>query len=242
MGGSILTIILTVIVPLTMAIVVHEVAHGWMAMKLGDPTAKNLGRITLNPIKHIDPIGTILLPIILIVSQVGFIFAYAKPVPFNPANLRDSHRDLFWVAVAGPASNFIMALGTGFFLSFIAFFGMLDGVYFDTATFSIVGASGIGQILLMNAAFFIMINAVLGAFNLLPIPPLDGWKILAGLAPRRTIGFWMKLERYGMFIFIGIILFSSLLNLGLLQRVVMPMVQFALDSTIWITGLASYIQ
>lgn len=163
------------------AVVVHEVAHGWVANKLGDPTAKLEGRLTLNPIKHLDPIGSVLVPGLLIISGASILFGWAKPVPFNPYNLRNPRRDEALIAVAGPTSNIILAIIGGIILRLTVIVG-------------IAGATP--QILLL----FVMINIILAIFNLIPIPPLDGSKILFSILPPSFDSVRRTLESFGFMI------------------------------------------
>ncbi len=179
---------------LLLSVSVHEAAHGWAADRFGDPTARELGRITINPIKHIDPFMSVILPLILIVSGSGIIFGGAKPVPFNPNRMRrglNIKKAIMWVAAAGPISNFLMA----FISLFIA--TSLQARFGYTASSGIVGA-------FLEQMY--LINLVLGMFNLLPIPPLDGAKVLAGLLPDRQALALYRLERYAMLFFVLIIL------------------------------------
>ncbi len=167
--------------------IIHEYSHGWVAEQLGDPTARLAGRLTLNPIAHIDPIGTILVPLILVMLPGGFIFGWAKPVPFNPLNLRDKRWGPALVALAGPASNLLIALSLA-------------------VVIRLLGPGSFASFL----ALIVYINILLAVFNLVPIPPLDGSKVLYALLPN-TPSWWrfkLQLEQYGMilvimFIFIG---------------------------------------
>ena len=186
-----MSIILLIIIFL-FSMVIHEVSHGQVAYMMGDPTAKNAGRLTLNPIKHLDPIGSILLPLILIITKAGFIFGWAKPVPYNPLNLKMPRRDSAILAFAGPLSNFCLAL----------IFGLIIRIIIITSSF---------VSLLPFLMFIVWINLILGVFNLLPIPPLDGSKILFYFFQSRELEIF--LHRYGiilLFLFImlggGIIL------------------------------------
>lgn len=192
-------------IPIIFAITVHEVAHGWVASKLGDQTAKLMGRLTLNPIKHIDPLGTVILPIILM-AVGSVIFGWAKPVPVDWRNLRHPRRDMAWVALAGPGANLIMML----FWALIAKLAIvLQGALF-----------GFAQPLFYMAMAGISINIVLAALNLLPLPPLDGSRVLSAfLSPRAAIQY-NQLERYGLIILL------LLLATGLLQRILFPIVAF----------------
>jgi Zn-dependent protease len=161
---------------------IHEAAHGWMALKCGDTTARDLGRITLNPFAHIDPFMTILLPIVFYVST-GFVFGGAKPVPVNFYNLKKPHRDMALVAIAGPASNFLLAIF--FFLCWkllVQELGIWEG-------------GSLGSKVLENAVFF---NLLLAAFNLMPIPPLDGSRIMTWLLPDNMRGPYVRLESIGL--------------------------------------------
>jgi Zn-dependent protease len=191
------------VLPVLFAITVHEVAHGWMARRLGDPTAMMLGRLTLNPLKHIDPIGTLLVPGLLLLVG-GFIFGWAKPVPVTPENLRDPRRDMAWVAIAGPASNLIMALlwaivmRVGYGLS-----GVLDAAALPLVY---MGAAGIS------------INIMLFVLNLLPVPPLDGSRVVSALLPGPLAARFAQIEPYGMIILLG------LLISGILGKILLPFV------------------
>ncbi len=185
-------------VPVLFSIVVHEVSHGWVAQKLGDHTAASMGRLTLNPLNHIDLLGTIILPLIGIVLG-GFVFGWAKPVPVNPYNFYQHvniRKGMMWVALAGPTSNFVLA--------FIGAFLLVGAQYFFPSEF-----------LMFVASAFIWINIYLALFNLLPIPPLDGSKIIMGiLPPYRFDAFLLKMERFGFFILIFLLMtgaFSLLL-------------------------------
>ncbi|MEQ1531440.1 MAG: site-2 protease family protein [Methylococcales bacterium] len=183
------------ILPVVFAITVHEVAHGWMAKKMGDNTASMLGRLTLNPIKHIDLIGTIILPGLLLMTFSGFIFGWAKPVPVDPRNFKNPRRDMALVAVAGPVANLLMALGW----ALLARIGGLIGAEFISLPFIYTGIAGIS------------INLVLALLNLLPIPPLDGSRILTGLLPSYWAWQYNRFERFG-FILLLILLYTQILS------------------------------
>ena len=193
-------LISVLVIPVLFAIVVHEVAHGWVAKRLGDPTAMMMGRLTLNPLKHIDPVGTVVVPIILLMLG-GFIFGWAKPVPVTWANLRNPKRDMAIVALAGPVSNLLMAL----IWALVAKIGMLI-----TAT-----APFIGQPLIYMGGAGIFINIALMVLNLLPLPPLDGGRVVSGLLPGPLSYKYDKIEPYGFFILLGLLatgILSSIMN------------------------------
>lgn len=183
------------VLPVIFAITVHEVAHGWMAKRCGDKTAWMLGRLTLNPLKHIDPIGTIILPGILLLTGTGFIFGWAKPVPVNARNLNDPVKDMAIVAVAGPLANLLMAVGW----ALCARLGIFINQEVVSLPLIYMGVAGIS------------INLVLALINLLPIPPLDGSRILSALLPARWAWRYNQLERYG-FVILLILLATHMLG------------------------------
>ncbi len=190
------------LVPGLLAITMHEVAHGWVAERFGDPTARLLGRLTLNPLKHLDPIGTLLL------FFIGF--GWARPVPVNPGNLRDPRRNMLWVALGGPIANLGLAL-----LSALVLRG-LGGL--PTGPMGSIEAMVLEPLTLM-AAFSLYINVVLAVINLMPVPPLDGGRVLIGLLPPKTAAVVAKLEPFGFFIVILLFFFSPLS-----ERVLLPIV------------------
>ena len=181
------------------AVIIHEYAHGWIAWKLGDSTAKAAGRLTLNPLAHIDPIGTIFLPLILLITNSPVVFGWAKPVPVAFRNLDNPKKDMVWVAIAGPTANVLFAI----FLSFILKLS--------------VGASPLFLAVLTSG---ILINLVLAIFNMLPIPPLDGSRVTMGLLPIDLARRYAKLEPYGFIIIFG------LLYLGVIRSVIWPVVMY----------------
>jgi len=190
--------------PVLFAVVLHEVAHGWVADRLGDDTARWMGRLTLNPIKHIDPIGTILIPVLLLVMQSPFLFGYAKPVPINWHKLRNPKRDMVWVALAGPLSNLALALLSTAVLALAVM--MPESMAWFTKPLALMCQASI------------IINLVLLVFNLLPLPPLDGGRVAVGLLPGPIAYQLSKLERYGFIIIV------VLLALGWLQSIIGPLV------------------
>nr|WP_231402627.1 site-2 protease family protein [Caenimonas aquaedulcis] len=176
--------------PVLFAITIHEAAHGYVARHFGDNTAYMMGRVTLNPVKHIDPIGTILMPLMLyFATQGAFLFGYAKPVPVNFGHLRHPKRDMIWVAIAGPASNFIQAILWAIALTVLMAAGVTE-VFF---------------IKMCQAG--VLVNLVMWAFNLFPLPPLDGGRVLMGLLPRRQAYAFSKIEPYGFFIVMALVIF-----------------------------------
>ena len=185
------------ILPVVFAITVHEVAHGWVAKKYGDNTASMLGRLTLNPIKHIDWVGTIILPGILLITGTGFIFGWAKPVPVDPRHFKNPRRDMAIVALAGPVSNLLMAVGW----ALIARLGVTLGAQTEAVSLPLIytGIAGIS------------INLALALINLLPIPPLDGSRILSGILPSFWAWQFNRLERYG-FIILLLLLYTNALG------------------------------
>jgi Zn-dependent protease len=188
--------------PIIFAITVHEAAHGYAAKYFGDLTADKLGRISLNPLKHIDPFGTILLPAMTVMLG-GILFGWAKPVPVNFANLRNPKKDMLWVAAAGPASNFVMAI----FWAFVIKFSSAAGAY--ALPMEVMGKAGVS------------INIVLMVLNLLPLPPLDGGRIAVSLLPNHLARPFSQIERYGFFILI------ALLFTGVLNKILDPFIEIA---------------
>lgn len=181
-------------IPLLLSIIFHEIAHGWVANKLGDPTARQMGRLTINPIAHIDIFGTIIMPIILFIFSNGsFSFGYAKPVPVNPFNLRNPKRDMAIVAFAGPATNIILA-AISILLALIIAALHLSPVF--PQFLSVTLLAPLSQML----SFSVTINIFLASFNLIPIPPLDGGRVLIGLLPDRYAYSLSKIEPYGFMI------------------------------------------
>jgi len=204
------------VIPVLFAITVHETAHGWMALRLGDPTAKMLGRLTLNPIRHIDPIGTILVPGVLLMLG-GVLFGWAKPVPITWENLRKPRRDMAWVAAAGPLSNLLMAI----FWALVVRVGVALGSVNDGWLIFLlyVGVAGI------------FINTILMMLNLLPLPPLDGSRVVSALLPPRLSWQYGRIEPYGFPILV-LLLFT-----GMLGKILWPLITLLLTVLIPVTGL-----
>ena len=202
------------IVPVLLAITLHEAAHGWVACMLGDPTAKKLGRISINPLRHVDPMGTIIIPLMMILT-IGVAFGAAKPVPVNPRYFKKPHIDMALVALAGPVSNFVMAI----------FWALLI-----TASTYFMPRSSYATILEHVGQAGVAINLILIALNMLPIPPLDGSKILVGVMPISWANKFVHFERYGFFLLIGLIVMEVAMNIpvfsGLLLMLVKPFMQF----------------
>lgn len=195
-------------IPVLFAIILHEVSHGYVAHLFGDDTAKNAGRLTLNPLKHIDPFGTILLPLLLIVVGSPFLFGYAKPVPVNFNGLKNPKRDTGFVAAAGPLTNFSLALLSFIFLKVIlANFPIMNiylAYFISHFKFQTVTGGLFFKFFIYPVTFMlfigIMINLILGTFNLIPIPPLDGGRIAVSLLPEPFSGYLSRIEPFGIFI------------------------------------------
>ena len=190
--------------PVLFAIVLHEVAHGWVADRLGDNTARFMGRLTLNPLKHIDPIGTVLIPIVLLVAGSPFLFGYAKPVPVNFGKLNYPKRDMIWVALAGPITNLVLAL--------------LSTLLLALTIHMPASLTWVSEPLSLMCQASIIINLVLFIFNLLPLPPLDGGRVAVGLLPGPLAYQLSRIEPFGFLIIVLLLVF------GLLQSVIGPLV------------------
>lgn len=203
------------LVPIMFAVVCHEVAHGFVAWRFGDPTARMLGRLTLNPIKHIDIIGTIAVPVFLVLSHSGILFGWAKPVPVTFENLRNPKRDMIWVSAAGPITNFVIAIVSALLLRSIVALGNPAFLEFSKITF-------IEPIILMLAAS-VYFNLLLAIFNMIPLPPLDGGHVLMGLLPQRQAYAFAKLEKHGFLILIALLfILPSLLGIDIFRLIIYP--------------------
>jgi len=204
------------LLPVLLAVTVHETAHGWVARRFGDRTAEMLGRLTLNPIKHIDPVGTILVPGLMLLLPGGFVFGWAKPVPVDWRNFKRPKQDMAWVALAGPVSNLLMAFAWALLARFAL--GLPAGSWIK-APLLFMGVAGI------------FINTILMVLNLLPLPPLDGGRVLTGLLPAPAAYRFSRIEPYGFIILL------ALLMSGILGMVMWPFVQLFLNVFAGVAGM-----
>ena len=209
------------LIPLVIAIVFHEVAHGLVARRLGDPTAESKGRLSLNPIKHIDPFGTVILPMLLALSHAP-MFGWAKPVPVNYSRLNNPRRDMVLVALAGPGMNLILALvGTAILAA------------------TVEAKTGVGAFIAANALNFVLINIFLAIFNLLPVPPFDGGHVVEGLLPPGPAQSFRKLGRYSLLVLVLLLLVLPTLSprANVVARIVSPIVDQVTRIILAIFGL-----
>ena len=213
------------VLPLVIAITFHEAAHGFVAHRLGDNTAWQLGRVSFNPLRHIDPFGTLIMPAILLMAHSPFLFGYAKPVPVNFRALRNPRTDMVWVALAGPATSIALALAAA------VGFHILD----------ILPASA-AQWTFDNLKNALQINVILAIFNMMPIPPLDGGRVAVGLLPRALAVPLARLEPFGMLILIGVLILLPLtgsqfgLNLDVISAILRTATGFVIRTILFITG------
>ena len=215
------------VLPVLIAITFHEAAHGFVAHRLGDNTAFQLGRVSFNPFRHIDPFGTVILPGVLLLSHAPFLFGYAKPVPVNFRNLNHPRLDMVWVALAGPATNIVLALAVA--------------LGFHALPFAPANAA---QWIADNLKNAFLINIVLAVFNMLPIPPLDGGRVAVGLLPRVLAAPLSRLEPYGMLILIGLLILLPMagsqlgLNLDVISVILRTLTGYVIRALLIITGNA----
>jgi Zn-dependent protease len=215
------------VLPLVIAITFHEAAHGFVAHHFGDNTAWERGRVSFNPLKHIDPFGTLIMPAILLLSHSPFLFGYAKPVPVNFRALRNPRIDMVWVALAGPATNIALALFAATALHVVNYL-----------------PESAAQWLFDNLKNALVINVILAIFNMLPIPPLDGGRVAVGLLPRMLAAPLARLEPYGMLILIGVLIVLPLagsqfgLNLDVISAILRTMTGYVIRLILVVTGNA----
>lgn len=220
----------TVGIPLLLAVTLHEVAHGAVADRFGDHTARMLGRLTLNPFPHIDPFGTVLLPLLLYLSHSGFMFGYAKPVPIDPRHFQNPRRDMAIVALAGPVSNLLQAL---VYMSLLHLFATtLISLGLDGSNPFMVS---ITRLLATLFKMGIIVNSVLFVFNLIPIPPLDGGRVATGFLPVEAARMLGRIEPYGIWILFGLVLLDP--YLGIMSRFIWPVVDMVSRTLLgWAVG------
>lgn len=211
-------LVIVSVLPVLFAITVHEVAHGWIAKFLGDPTAARLGRVTLNPFKHIDPLGTVIVPVTLLLLKAPFLFGWAKPVPVTWENLRHPKRDMVLVAAAGPGANLVMAL--------------LWGLVAKVGSLLLAWGSWLAEPMVYMGLIGILINILLLVFNLLPLPPLDGGRVAVGLLPGPWAWRLSRVEPYGFLILLALLL------TGVLWTLIGPPIVFLIQLVAMLVGLA----
>ena len=226
-----LSTILVIAIPVIVAITFHEAAHGFVAWRLGDDTAYRMGRVSFNPLKHVDAFGTILLPAILLLAKSPFLFGYAKPVPVDFSRLNSPRRDMVLVAAAGPGINLVLAVASGALLHVV---DLLSG--------------DANQILALGLKASIYINVLLAVFNMLPLPPLDGGRVAVGLLPDAPARLLARLERWGIPILIVVLFVAPLVaaQFGVsftpFRSVILPIVQFVINMIETITGTSAALQ
>jgi Zn-dependent protease len=224
MTGNIVFEIAVWLVPLVIAIVFHEVAHGLVAQRLGDPTAEEARRLSLNPLRHVDPFGTIILPLILAVTHAGAIFGWAKPVPVNYRRLRKPRRDMVLVAIAGPGMNLLLAfVGAGTLAATLALSGGARG--------------GASALIAQNALNFLLINIFLAVFNLLPVPPFDGGHVVEGALPPQAARRFASVGRYSLLVMVVLLLILPQFGIDIVGRLISPIVNAIVRLFLGIFGL-----
>jgi Zn-dependent protease len=227
-SDNLIQTILVFALPTLFAITVHEAAHGYVARHYGDNTAEMMGRVTLNPMKHVDPVGTILMPLVLYFATHGaFLFGYAKPVPVNFRKLNNPRLDMVWVAIAGPITNILLAFAAGLALHALP-----------------LVPAGSAQWIFDNLKNALLINAVLAVFNMMPIPPLDGGRVAVGLLPRPLALPLSRLEPFGMLILIALLILLPLagsqfgLNLDVISAILRTLTGHVIQAVLFATGNA----
>ena len=215
------------VLPLVIAITFHEAAHGFVAHRLGDNTAWELGRVSFNPLRHIDPFGTLILPAMLLFAHSPFLFGYARPVPVNFRNLNNPRLDMVWVALAGPVTNILLALLTALALHALPW-----------------APANSAQWIFDNLKNALVINAVLAVFNMMPIPPLDGGRVAVGLLPRPLALALARIEPFGMLILIGLLILLPLagsqfgLNIDAISAILRTLTGYVIQAVLFLTGNA----
>ena len=215
----------TWVLPVIIAITLHEAAHGFAAYLLGDSTAWRLGRVSLNPLKHIDPFGTLLLPAMLLFLRAPFLFGYAKPVPVNFSALNHPRRDMVLVALAGPGMNLILAL-------------LGAAILAATVYFSGGAEDGAARLVAANALNFVLINIFLGVFNLLPVPPFDGGHVVQGLLPQPAAAAFARVGRYSLLVMVSLLLVLPQFGVDIVGRLISPIADAILRFFLGIFGLS----
>jgi len=229
--GNLIQTISVMAIPVIFAVTLHEVAHGYVAHLKGDDTAKILGRLTLNPLAHVDIFGTIILPIVFY-AMSGFLFAYAKPVPINYFNLRNPKRDMVWVAAAGPLTNVALAVLSALFIKVIGYFSpdSLMEVYANLQGKSF-GIAGMFMVPIIYMLYFsVVLNTILAVINLIPIPPADGGRIVTGLLPEPHSSNFARIEPIGMFLLMFILFMDPL---HILEYTIRPLIGFIIGLLIY---------
>lgn len=210
------------VLPVLLAITLHEAAHGWMAAKFGDPTATLLGRVTLNPFKHIDRFGTVILPALLVTVQSPFIIGYAKPVPVDFGRLKPERLGIIAVALAGPGANLLLAMIAGLLLHIESFITPEQAPWLFESLYRAI-----------------VINCVIMIFNLLPVLPLDGGRVLSALLPGKMRFIFMKMEKIGLWLVVAIFMVGPLMGVNVTENLVGTPVNWAVEQVLWLTGNGS---